>query len=283
MSKFFRDEIAKAHLQRGQSIRSVAKECGISRHAAARLRDQFPDGWKTWMLAFDFHGEHADPKMLNLFEHVQQDLVPDYVVLGGDIANCDWASKKFGKESPTAAEEEADMVNGWLERFGVTHYILGNHEERTMRLNGDIDPRLRSLTNIPDLLNLDQRGILWYPYDSDEEAARLHIGKLTVIHGWWYNIHVASCHAKALGCVMHGHAHRCQTFSDKAGGRKVTGISVGCMCPTTLPFERGKPPRGHMQAFAIVWEHPDGHFDFHVVRVVGPEVVVNGRVYKVGK
>jgi len=261
-----------------QSIRSIAREQNISRYAAVKLRDGLPDDYKVWMLAFDLHGEHADPAMLNLFEDVQQDLQPDYTVFGGDIATCDWASK-MGDENLTDAKAEAAMVSKWLKRFGVTHYLMGNHEERCTREGGIIDPRHRSVLNIPSLCGLDEKGIKWYPYQSD--AKPLKIGKLTVVHGWWYNEHVAAKHARAYGCVMHGHAHRCQTHSSKVGGRKATGIAVGCMCDPTLPFERGRPPRGHMQAFAIVWQHPDGHFDFHVVRVVGPEVIINGKLYKV--
>jgi len=218
--------------------------------------------------------------MLNLFEEVQQDLQPDYTVFGGDVANCDWASS-FNNDSHTSAEEEAEMVSGLLDRFRVTHYLMGNHEARCTREGSKIPEAHRSILNIPSLCNLDAKRVKWYEYDSSEDAELLQIGKLTVIHGFNYNQYCSRTHAENYGCVMHGHAHRCQTFSSKGGGKKMTGISVGCMCPPTLPFERGLPPRGHMQAFALVWQHPDGHFDFHVVRVVGPEVVVNGKVYRV--
>jgi predicted phosphodiesterase len=262
------------------SIRSVARDKGISRHAAAKLLNTLPDGYKTWMLFFDLHGEHADPAMLNLFEDVQQDIQPDFTVAGGDWASCDWASS-FGNDSEASAEEEAAMVSGWLDRFRVSHYLEGNHEARVTREGSKLPKALRSVLSIPKLCGLAEKGIEWYPYDSSEDAKLLHIGKLTAIHGFNYNQYCAKTSAEHYGCVMHGHSHRCQIISPKGCGSRVTGISVGCGCPTTMPFERGLPPRGHMQAFAIVWQHPDGHFDFHVVRVVGPEVVVNGKLYQV--
>jgi len=261
------------------SVRGLAREKGISRYAAEKMMNTLPDGYETNIVFFDTHGKHRDPGVINTIDAVSQDLQPKRVIAGGDIATCAWASKIYGAECEDMAKEEADDVSALLKRLSVTDYIMGNHEERCTREGGSIDPRFRSILNIPNLCELDEKGINWYPYKSDAEPLRL--GKLSIIHGWYYNEHCAAKHARNLGCVMHGHAHRCQTWSGGVGGKASTGISVGCCCDTTLPFEQGKPPRGHMQAFAIVWTHPDGHFDYHVVRIVGPEVIVNGKLYRV--
>jgi hypothetical protein len=271
------------------SREKLAKRLNISDRRAGELlnlvrngnkvteRDSLKD-YRKWLLFGDLHGEYADESVLGIIDEVIADWEPDRVVLAGDAINCDWASK-YTSSSKVSANEEFEMLDGWLTRFGVTDYLEGNHEARLTRQATVIPSKMSELFDIPTVLNLKRRGINWYPYQSNRGGV-LNIGKLKVVHGWWYNKYCAAKHAEAYGCVAFFHTHRCQDISSLIAGEKLTGFAVGCCCQLHLPYDLDLPPREHMQAFATVYEHiPTGNFTFHTNRLIGDSVVIEGREY----
>lgn len=228
------------------------------------------------LLLFDLHVPYEDESALTIASDFAQDFKPKVVVAGGDWQDCGAASK-FVDENDVTLEEEYETESQLLDRFKVTHWLEGNHEERIRRIGGTVDPRLRSLLDPAKNLNLEKRGINILPYDPWKGV--LELGKLSVLHGWWYNQYSARKHAEAYGCCAYGHSHRFQTFTPSQAFERNTGFNIGCLCQLDLPYTKNKPPRGWIQGFAFGYFLKSGHFSLYDVRLIGDEVVINGKVY----
>ena len=228
------------------------------------------------LLLFDTHGEWVDKRVWELAKAFRKDFKPHRTIAGGDWGNYEYGST-FKDESELGAKQEYARVRQQIDDMGVTDFIDGNHEARMRRYGGAIDKRLRALLDVRANLEVDKRGIKWYPYN---ESGVLRLGKLRVLHGFWCNQYAARTHADAFGCCAFGHTHRFQTFMPKQAEVRHTGFNIGCMCQLKMPWNATRGPNGWTQGFAFVYIHKSGHFNLYPVRLVGTQFVINGKEYQ---
>jgi hypothetical protein len=166
-----------------------------------------------------------------------------------------------------------------LADLGVTHFLMGNHEERLLRV-GLLKKTLRSMVDPAKNLELDKRGIRWKPYDKIDGVFKF--GKLHALHGCFCNEYAARKHADAYGCCIFGHTHRVQIHQPKHAFSAHSGYNIGCLCREDLPYAKSGPPSGWGQAFAFGYFYRSGHFNLYIVRLIGEQVCIEGKTYRRG-
>lgn len=230
---------------------------------------------KRFWLGFDRHTPEHDPLVDEIVADFLGDFKPQIRVAGGDWQTVDQVSH-FVNESESDLADEFDMNRDALERFGITHYLKGNHEERLERI-GMLDKRLRKVASLERNLQLSKLGIRCLPYHP--RRGILKIGELKILHGFWANEYMAKKTASIYGTCVFGHGHRFQTFQSKQAFHDRVGFAIGMLGKTSPSWIEHRAPMGWAQGFAFGYLHRGGLFDLYPVRIVEGRVTINGRVY----
>jgi len=233
--------------------------------------------YRKFFLGFDRHAPDHDPRMDRLVSDFLADFKPDIRVAGGDWMNVDQVSH-FDNESDIDLKDEFGMTREALHKFGITHYLEGNHEERLRRIGLKLDPRLRSMVDLGENLQLKKLGIPLLPYHRRKGV--LKIGHLRVLHGFYATEYVTKKMSMIYGTCVFGHTHRFQTFQPKDAYESHCGFNIGMMGKLDQPYTDNKAPLGWCQGFAFGYVHRNGWFDLYPVRVYNHRVVINNKVYK---
>ena len=235
---------------------------------------------KRFWIGFDRHTPEHDPLVDRIVREFLQDFNPHIRVAGGDWQTVDQVSH-FNSESKIHLREEFRLNREMLRRFGITHYLEGNHEERLRRIGGVVDERIRSLLDLRENLELEKLGIQLLPYHPRHGVLKL--GELKVLHGFYANEYVAKKTAGIYGTCVFGHCHRFQTFQSKEAFHNRVGFAVGMLGRLDQPWADDRAPMGWAQGFAFGYLHRNGWFDLYPVRINGGRVTINGKVYGVFK
>ena len=227
---------------------------------------------KRFWLGFDRHTPEHDPLVDEIVTDFLADFKPHIRVAGGDWQTVDQASH-FNNESKTDLVDEFQMNQDALKRFGITHYLEGNHEERLQRIGGALDPRIRSCVNLKKNLDLVKLGIRLLPYHPRKGI--LKIGELKILHGFWANEYMAKKTAGVYGTCVFGHGHRFQTFQSKQAFHDRVGFAIGMMGKVSPSWIEHRAPMGWAQGFAFGYLHRGGLFDLYPVRIVEGRVTIN--------
>ncbi len=212
---------------------------------------------------------------LSILKEFQRDFNPLYSVNLGDLMTLDQISR-FDNDCDIQTKTEWEMGNALLDFIPTTHLCLGNHDFRGF-VPGRLPKNQREDYNPVTRLHLNRRKIKFVPYHN--EKGMFKFGKLTALHGYACPEHVAKAHAMTYGCVVHGHAHRSQTFQPKHAFVKNTGFSLGCMCKLDLDYVTFKLPSGWSQSFGFAYIMRNGHFSFYEARLIGNDVIINDKTY----
>lgn len=234
--------------------------------------------YKKILFLYDLHVPEQSKKCIKIAKDFKDDFKPDIVVAGGDWMNVDQVDS-FKNESEIDLKDEFAITKEYLDMFGVTHFLEGNHEERLRRV-GLLDKRLRTMVDLETNLELSKRNIQLYPYHPKRGVLKL--GKLKAIHGFYTNKYCAAKTAEAYGCCIMGHSHRFQTYSPKVSEKWSTGWSIGCLCNLNPEWTAKNGPNGWMQGFAYAYLHKNGNFDLTPVRIIGNKVIINNKEYTYG-
>lgn len=231
---------------------------------------------KRFWLGFDRHTPEHDPLVDYIVADFLRDFKPHIRVAGGDWQTVDQVSK-FEDEGVTSLKEEFRLNRDALRAFGITYYLEGNHEERLRRIGTTIDPRLRSLMDLEENLQLKKLGIKLIPYHPKRGVLR--IGHLKVLHGFFANEYVAKKTAGIYGSCVFGHCHRFQTFQSKQAFENNVGFAIGMLGNLNQSWADDKAPMGWSQGFAFGYLHRNGWYDLYPVRILEGRVAINGKVY----
>ncbi len=233
--------------------------------------------YKKFWVGFDRHAPESDPEIDKIVTEFLGDFKPTIRIAGGDWMTIDQVSN-FENEGTTHLADEFEMTREILERWKITHYLEGNHEERLRRVGTKLDSRLRSLCDVQTNLHLKELGIKFLPWHPIKGV--LEIGKLKILHGFYANEYVAAKTARTYGTCVFGHAHRFQTFWPKAAFNNHVGYSIGMLGRLDQTYTESRPPMGWAQGFAFGYIHRSGWFDLYQARIVGDRIAIEGKVYR---
>lgn len=231
---------------------------------------------KKFWIGFDRHYPEHDPLVDTICLEFLRDFKPGIRIAGGDWMTCEQVSKfPHDEGTETILKEDFRATRQALRRFGITHYLEGNHEERLRRV--DVKPSLRSMFNLVSNLQLREMGIKFFPYHPLKGVCK--IGHLKVLHGFYVNQYMARKHAEIYGTCVFGHSHRFQTFQPRAAFDKRVGFAIGMTGDLEPTYTKDRAPMGWAQGFAFGYIHRNGWFDLYPVRINRGRVVINGREY----
>jgi hypothetical protein len=147
----------------------------------------------------------------------------------------------------------------------VWHQLEGNHEHRLSRYIATSAPAIHGMTIRLSRLFMDHiPGFVWHDYMNWKS---LKIGDCTLMHGYYYNMHVASqCLIKYNRSVVFGHTHRFQYVSN--GDHFACTLGHGSNEDLTA---HQPTPTGWTQAVAVLHVNDRGHTS------ITPVIVKNGK------
>lgn len=172
------------------------------------------------------------------------------------------------------AKRELDF---WQKVSGEYILIEGNHDERIGRFI-ERKPVFEGFLEYENSLELKSRGVKFYHLVDKP----LKIGKLTFIHGYWYNKYCANKHLEEYAHnVVFGHVHRFQTMSRvlPMHGYAIQAWAIGCLTDTQPDWMKGRPS-GHQKGFAIVEMNPKtGFFNLYPIQMIADKFMYNGKIW----
>lgn len=201
--------------------------------------------YKSWVIFSDQHVPYHDKIIHQAFLDFLKDFNPDGLVLAGDFMDMRSVSRHniglLDFEEATdpnnkhiiRLKKEFDTANSVLDDYDSIislkcekHFISGNHEHRLDRwLQNAFNGVLEGLVSVEQNLMLKERG---YIYHGNYPRGRMNIGKLTITHGKFTNIHLAANLVnKYRQSIAAGHAHTSQMIYVGGLGVQQVGIAIG--------------------------------------------------------
>lgn len=232
--------------------------------------------------ASDVHVPVEDKIVVKNWLNWCKDFDPDYVILGGDIIDCESVSSHGGNPKPPTLVEEMAAGNKFLDAVQTVNkrakiiYLEGNHEDRLKRYLANNAPTLDGITTLPKELHLKERGIEWHEY-----GAVVEIGKLGFTHGTFHGVHFAQKHLQHYGCsLVVGHTHRLQSFVQGIVNNELRGVfgMPGMLDLSKVSYRKG--PAGWGLGFGAIYiDQETGEFSVYPVLCNRGVVFWNGKRY----
>ena len=229
------------------------------------------------------HTEEEHPSY-SLVKQFGRDWKPDFAIDLGDWLDFDYLSKftenddlsREGKRLQKDVDLALRDLDEWAEITSEHVKLQGNHDARLDRLI-EAQPAFEWLVAPEKLFEFVQRGI---HYVRDREQP-YRLGKLNVIHGWYWSKYHAQKHLDALsGNVVYGHVHAFQTASKvlEAQGDEIAAWSLGCLSDKAPSYKKGRPS-GWQNGFAVVYVDECGRFNLYPIRIIGGAFLFEGKQY----
>jgi len=275
----------------GCSVKTVLKYAGsfVERSQSKAKMDESSWQIQKTILAPDIHYPHYDQKIMDTFDEFIIDYNPDEIVYMGDQLSLDCISG-WNKKKPLLKEGQRLLqeYDGFNEEVLVTHenitspdtrrtFMIGNHEHRIQWYTEAL-PELEGFIDIERHLKFEERGYKVIPYNGIHK-----IGKLNVIHGFYWNKYHATKTLEAFeGNVVYAHVHNPQMYAkvspiDRKGYH--TATSLPCLC-NIKPDYKNNAPNFWINGFGIVEHLPaTGMFNLYTVIMVNGSFMYNGKYY----
>lgn len=299
----FKKEIEKLANTTLLNNRDIAKVVGCSEKTVYKYVGSFTDRCqvknnvhevdsfkiqKTVLLP-DIHSPYYDVEVMDAVDEFIIDYKPDELVYMGDQLSLDcissWNKRKpLLKEGQRLLKEYEEFNENILEvHENITSpetrrvFMYGNHEQRANWYLDD-HPELEGMIDIDKNLKLSERGYKIIPYNGIHK-----IGKLNVIHGFYYNkYHSAKTVDVFEGNVVYAHVHNPQMYAkvtplDRRGYH--TATSLPCLC-NIKPSYKQNSPNFWLNGFGVVEHLPaTGHFNLYTIIIVDNSFMWNGKYY----
>ena len=243
---------------------------------------------KTILLP-DIHYPHYEQRVMDAVDEFIIDYQPDELVYMGDQISLDcisgWNKRKpLLKEGKRLLKEYEGFDNEVLKvHENITKvdirktFMFGNHEQRVNWYCQE-NPELDGFINIERFLNLEKRGYNIIPFNGIYK-----IGKLNVIHGYYWNKYHATKTLEAFeGNVVYSHVHNPQMYAkvspvDRNGYHIATALP--CLCNINPDYKNGIP-NFWVNGFGVVESLPaTGYFNLYTIIIVDGSFMWNGRYY----
>lgn len=183
---------------------------------------------KTYLVIGCLHAPYHNVNFVNNIIKFKKDNNINNIVIAGDFIDLmGLASYSKGQIIPKTITEEYDSGNRILDQFGDfddAHFLYGNHEERFnnfLKLS-EVSKYGEEFVLSPEkAMKLNERG---FTVNNSYKDGHVVLGDLEVIHGVFWNKHVAQKHLDVMKRnVMFVHTHRIQTFSESG----ITAYNIG--------------------------------------------------------
>lgn len=236
----------------------------------------------------DIHYPEHSVRCLRVVNKFLADFSPDYLVYQGDqldlgsISHWDKdkpllkESKRLWKEYSDFNEEVLKVHEKITKKNCKRVFLLGNHENRAQRYV-EKSPELEGMIEPEIYLGLKERGYTVVPYNDVYK-----IGKLNIIHGFYYNIHHAAKTVNAFeGNVCYCHVHTSQEFTkttplDTKEFHSAT--SLPCLCNLNPDYKKNRPS-SWVNGFGVMYLLPDGNYSLYRILIVDGSFIFNDKKY----
>jgi len=247
--------------------------------------------WKIQktILVPDIHHPHYEERVMEAVNQFIFDYDPDEIVYMGDQLSLDCISgwnrrKPLLKEGQRLMQdydnfdEDILQVHENLTRSDIRRtFMIGNHEQR-IEWYSEMNPELVGFIDVIRHLELQERGYEIIPFNGIHK-----VGKLSVIHGYYWNKYHATKTLEAFGGnVVYGHVHNPQVYAkvspvDRKGYH--TATALGCLC-NIKPDYKGNTPNFWINGFGIVEHLPaTGFFNLYSITIIEGSFMFNGKYY----
>ena len=301
-AKSLKEEIIKLAENTVLDNKAIAKVVGcsprtVNRYAGSHLqrcRDKVCDTedlfkiQKTVLLP-DIHYPHYDQCIMDSVDEFIFDYDPDQLVYMGDQITLDCISY-WNKRKPLLKEGQRLIkdYDGFDHHILKTHenitrpetkrvFMIGNHERR-IEMYCEEHPELKGMIDLERHLKLEERGYTIVPFNEIYK-----IGKLSVIHGFYWNKYHAAKTLEAFeGNVAYAHVHNPQMYAkvspiDRKGYH--TATSIGCLCNIKPDYHKNAP-NFWINQFAVVEMLPaTGMFNLYPITIIDGSFMWNGNYY----
>jgi hypothetical protein len=230
---------------------------------------------KTVLLP-DIHYPHYEQRVMEAVNDFIEDYDPDELCYMGDQISLDCISG-WNKNKPLLKEGQRLLkdYDGFDYHVLQTHenitrpdcrrtFMIGNHEQR-IEWYCQEHPELEGFIDIIRHLELEERGYNIIPFNEIH-----NVGKLSVIHGFYWNKYHAAKTLEAFeGNVAYAHVHNPQMYAkvspiDRKGYH--TATSLPCLCNIKPDYKRNAP-NFWINGFGIVEHLPaTGYFNLYTGR-----------------
>ena len=243
---------------------------------------------KTVLLP-DIHYPHYDQRIMDALDEFIIDYNPDELVYMGDQISLDcisaWNKRKpLLKEGQRLLKDYEGFDHHVLRRHeDITKedcrrtFMIGNHEYRVERYCEE-HPELEGIIDLDEHLDLRDRGYKIIPFNEIHK-----VGKLSVIHGFYWNKYHAAKTLEAFeGNVVYAHVHNPQMYAkvtpiDRKGYH--TATSLPCLCNIKPDYHKNAP-NFWINGFGIVEHLPaTGYFNLYTIIVIEGSFMFNGKYY----
>ncbi len=302
MAKTFKEQVIQLGKTTLLNNRDIARIVGCSEKTVSKYAGSFTNRCKfktskdadlfeiqRTILVPDIHYPHIDERVMDAVGEFMVDYKPDEIVYMGDQISLDcisaWNKRKpLLKEGQRLIEDYENFDKDILqvhERITGPEtrriFMIGNHEER---VNWYIEehPELENLIDIDRNLKLTERGYKIIPYNGIYK-----IGKLNVIHGYYWNKYHSSKTLEAFGGnVVYAHVHNPQMYAkvspvDRKEYHMAT--SLPCLCNIKPDYKKNSP-NFWVNGFGIVeWLPATEFFNLYTIIIIEGSFMFNGKYY----
>jgi hypothetical protein len=275
----------------GCSAKTVLKYAGsyVKRSQEKAQLDESAWQIKKSILLPDIHYPHYEERVMNTIDEFIYNYEPDELVYMGDQISLDCISG-WNRRKPLLKEGQrlVQEYDGFNEDVLLRHeelttedtkrvFMIGNHEQR-IEWYCEEHPELKGFVDIDKHLKLRDRG-----YEIVDFNGVHQIGKLNVIHGFYWNKYHATKTLEAFeGNVVYAHVHNPQMYAkvspiDRKGYH--TATSLPCIC-NIKPDYKKNAPNFWINGFGIVEHLPaTGFFNLYSIIMVEGSFMFNGIYY----
>jgi DNA-binding CsgD family transcriptional regulator len=298
----YRTEILKLAESTALTNKEIAKVVGCSEKTVLRYAGSYikrtkaktdfdETAWqiqKTVLLP-DIHHPHYEERTMEAVNQFIFDYDPDELVYMGDQVSLDCISfwnrnKPLLKEGQRLIKDynmfDKDIlqVHENITRPNIRRtFMIGNHEYR-INTYVERNPELEDFIDMVRHLELLERDYIVVPFNEIHK-----VGKLNVIHGYYWNMY----HAKKTvddfqGNVVYAHVHNPQMYAktspiDRKGYHMAT--SLPCLC-NIKPDYKKNAPNFWVNGFGIVEHLPaTGFFNLYMIIIIEGSFMWNGKYY----
>jgi len=240
----------------------------------------------------DHHIPFIDRRADELVIKVIETLLPDELILGGDVVDF-WQISKFNNnplarvklDGPRTIQDDANDVYDYLVKVrniigksAQLVFLEGNHEER-LRAWVDRYPEISGVKALEpeELFKISKVGVDkyitykprdWYGASTPEEDHWIIPNKLIAVHGYRYSVnagYVCNHMIRDYGCSgISSHNHKSGSSSRQLKREQVAWWEVGCLCKI---YPNYRKHANWQQGFGVVYSNPKDPDDFDVSNI----------------